>query len=99
MRNVQEKVGKWESTDMLFVHIQLKVEVTVPEGDPLLIDAFSRRRYGCCFITSVIPGREFPAIPGQIPRLQTVLIQAQDCTPLDAAEEYRRIVNALPDMG
>lgn len=88
MGNVQEKVGKWEPMDVLFEHISLKVEVRVPTADALTFDYTQRRRYGCKHIIAVKPGGTY-----------TVVIQAENCTPYEAAEEYRHIVNALPDMG
>lgn len=69
--------------DVLFEHISLKVEVRVPTADALVFDYTQRRKYGCKNIIAVQPGGTY-----------TVVIQAENCTPYEAAEEYRRIVNA-----
>ena len=79
---------KLENMDLLFVGISLKVEVSVPTSDPLLFDYTQRRKYGCKHITAVKPGGS-----------RTVIIHAQDCTPYEAAEEYRKIVNITNGYG
>lgn len=73
---------KWQSTDVLFVNIHLEVKVVVPTDNPLVFENHRRTRYGCNLIDSVTKCG-----------LNTVLIRAQDCTPHQAAEEYRKIVN------
>lgn len=82
MGTTKQVPKKWVSLDMLYVHIDVKVEVTVPTSDPLLFDYTQRRKYGCEKINAVKPGGT-----------NTVIIHALDCTPYEACEEYRKIVN------
>lgn len=84
MGATQQLPKKWESLDLLYVGISLKVECTVPVAEPILFDYTQHRRYGCKHILAVKDGGT-----------KKVVIHAQDCTPYEAVEEYRRIVNKL----
>lgn len=75
---------KLEKTDVLYLHITVRVEVTVPTSDALLIPRHQRRGYGCNFIDEVQPGG-----------LRSVIITATDCTPVEAVNEYISIANKL----
>lgn len=77
-----EKVGKWMSSDILFLASFIKVEVQVPTSDPLIFPSYRRRRYGCNLIDRVEPAGT-----------RSVYIYATDCTAVEAANEYLQIVN------
>lgn len=79
----QSPPKRWQNLDVQFEHILLKVEARVPDSDPLLIDYSERRRLKCKHILSVKAGGT-----------RTVIIHAENCTPYEAAEEYRKIVNS-----
>lgn len=83
-----ERQKKLEKTEVLYLHITVKVEVSVPTSDPVLIPRYQRKRYGCNFIDEVQPGG-----------LRSVIITATDCTPVEAVDEYINIVNQLNGHG
>lgn len=82
MSNPNNDRPKLLDTDCLFKSIYVKVEVTVPTSDPLLIPQYRRQRYGCILIDEVVPGGS-----------DTVIIYAQECTAYEAVQEYKRIWN------
>lgn len=82
MGATQQVHAKWESLDLLYVGIDLKIEATVPTTEPLLFDYTQRRSLGCKHIIAVKHGGT-----------KKVVIHAADCTPYEAVEEYRKIVN------
>lgn len=86
MGNIQndtcEMSAKWQSSDMLFKSIYLKVEVTVPTSDPLVFPHWQRRRYKCNFLTEVLPAGT-----------RSVYLIGCDCTAFQLVNEYMNIVN------
>lgn len=87
MGKVNNDRPKLLDTDCLIEAIYLKVEVRVPNSDPLLIPPYNRKRYGCKLIDKVEPCG-----------LHTVMIHAQGsiddyCTAVEVVNEYKNIWN------
>lgn len=70
-----------ESRELNFVAIFTKVEVTAPDDAPIF-PQYMRKRFNCNLIDRVEQGG-----------LKTVIIYAQDCTAVEAVDEYQRIIN------
>jgi hypothetical protein len=82
MGQEKQQLPQVESLELLFLHIKIQVEVTVPTSDALTFPHYQRTRFGCKLIDEVKPGG-----------LRSVIIYAQDCTAMEAVNEYQNIIN------